>query len=96
MHTISQKKLRQFWMVHKDSEDQLRAWFRTARISRWNCFADVRSVYNHADCVGKLTVFNVSGNKYRLIVSIDYARQKIYVKHVLTHKEYDLGAWKSG
>jgi len=55
---------------------------------------EVRSVFPSADKVGKLTVFNIGGNKVRLITAIHYNRKKIYIRAVLTHKEYDEGSWK--
>ena len=51
-------------------------------------------MFPHADSVGKWTVFNVKGNKYRLITEINYAKQFVFVRHFLTHSEYDKGAWK--
>jgi mRNA interferase HigB len=51
-------------------------------------------VFPHADQVGKLTVFNIGGNKYRLIAAILFNRGKVYVRHLLTHAEYDQGKWK--
>jgi len=57
-------------------------------------FASLRSVFPSADQVGDLTVFNIGGNKYRLIASVHFNRDKIYVRHVLTHLEYDKGEWK--
>jgi mRNA interferase HigB len=60
----------------------------------WRSLADVREVFPHADAVYDCTIFNIGGNKYRLIVGINYNRQVIYVKHVLTHKEYDKENWK--
>jgi mRNA interferase HigB len=57
-------------------------------------FDDLRSTFPSADKVGELIVFNIGGNKYRLIVSIHFNRGKVYVRHVLTHAEYDKGAWK--
>ena len=62
----------------------------------WQSFADVRAVYAKADQVGQFTVFNVGGNKYRLLAAIHYNRAKVYVRHVLTHAEYDRGEWKGG
>ena len=53
-----------------------------------------RGGYPHADQVGKFTVFNIGGNKYRLIAVIHYNRGKVFVRHVLTHAEYDEGNWK--
>jgi len=60
----------------------------------WANFADVRSGFPSADQVGKLTVFNISGNKYRLIAAIHFNRSIVYVRAVLTHDEYDQGTWK--
>jgi mRNA interferase HigB len=57
-------------------------------------FAELRAAFSTADRVGKLTVFNVGGNKVRLIAAIHYNRRKIYVRAVLTHAEYDEGRWK--
>lgn len=95
MHVISEKKLREFWTTHPDAETPLRSWLREAEHSDWEKFADVRQSYPHADQVGHLTVFNVGGNKYRLIAAIHYNRGKLYVRDVLTHAEYDQGGWKN-
>lgn len=94
MHVISEKKLRGFWAIHPDAEAPLRAWHRVAEKAKWETFADVRSTFPTADLVGDLTVFNIGGNKYRLIVAIHLNRGKAYVRHVLTHAESDLGKWK--
>ena len=56
---------------------------------------ELRATFPSADTVGDLIVFNIGGNKYRLIASIHFNRGKVYVRHVLTHREYDRGAWKS-
>jgi mRNA interferase HigB len=55
----------------------------------------VRKTFSSADAVGKWTVFNVKGNRYRLITEINYAFGRIHIRHVLTHAEYDRGIWKS-
>jgi mRNA interferase HigB len=94
MHVISEKKLREFWATHPDAETPLRSWLREAEHSDWEKFADVRQSYPHADQVGRLTVFNVGGNKYRLVAAIHFNRGKLFVRHVLTHAEYDQGGWK--
>lgn len=94
MHVITPKHLRDFWTSHPDAETPLRAWLREAEHSDWEKFADVRAAYPHADQVGHLTVFNIGGNKYRLIAAIHYNRGKIYVRHVFTHEEYDKEDWK--
>lgn len=80
------------------SEPGLNTWFRIARKASWQNLEDVRTVYSHADGVtvgsNTYTVFNIGGNKFRLIVKIEYKYQKIFVKHVLTHAEYDKEDWK--
>ncbi len=94
MHVISKKKLRQFWAVHADAEEPLRSWLQAARRERWTNFAEVKNRFPKAGRVGKLTVFNIAGNKYRLIAAIHHNRGKVFVRHVLTHAEYDRGDWK--
>jgi mRNA interferase HigB len=94
LRVISKKKLREFWEQHLDAEAPLNQWYRAATRARWQSIADVKVVFPHADAVYNCTVFNIGGNKYRLIVEIKYNRQVIYVKHVLTHKDCDKGAWK--
>jgi mRNA interferase HigB len=56
--------------------------------------AEMRAVFPHADPVGDLTVFNIAGNKYRLIARVNYRTQKVFVRAILTHGDYDLGRWK--
>jgi mRNA interferase HigB len=86
--------LRQFWHKHRAAEVPLRAWHRTAEHATWNSFADIRNVYAHADQVGRCTVFNIGGNKFRLVVVVHFNRGKVYIRHVMTHEEYDQGLWK--
>lgn len=62
--------------------------------NEFSSIEEVRSVFPTADKVGKLTVFNIGGNKARLVAAIHYNRGKIYIRAVLTHKEYDEGKWK--
>ena len=94
MHVIKLTTLRQFWEAHPKSEMALRLWYTRAKQVSWQNLAEVKAVYPSADKVGRLTVFNIGGNKYRLIVRIEYERQEIYIRHILTHKEYDKGNWK--
>jgi mRNA interferase HigB len=94
MHVISQKALRAFWALHPQSESSLRAWHHVVEQADWKNFAEVRATYAGADVVGRFVVFNIGGNKYRLIAAIHYNRGKVYVRHVLTHSDYDRGTWK--
>jgi mRNA interferase HigB len=96
---ISLKVLREFWEWHPDAEHPLRTWYRIALGARWTSLRDVRATYPHADGVrirsgDTLTVFNIGGNKYRLVARIRYDYQLVNVRHVLTHAEYDEGKWK--
>lgn len=93
MHVISKAKLRGFWERHPDAEGPLGDWYKLAEHAHWKKFADVRADYRSADQVGKFTVFNIGGNKYRLIAAIHFNRGKVFVRYVLTHEEYDAGKW---
>jgi mRNA interferase HigB len=86
--------LKQAAAKHRDLEAALDAWHRIAKAATWTNIEDVRKTYPHADPVGGMTVFNIKGNNYRLIVKIEYQWQKIFIKHVLTHAEYNKGDWK--
>ena len=94
MHVISRKALREFWETHPGAELPLRQWEAIVRRAEWRDWADPRATYGSADQVEKYVVFNVGGNKYRLIAIVSYPKGKVYIQHVLTHKEYDRGTWK--
>ena len=95
MHIISRKMLREFWLTHADSEKALARWFKIMQRNDFTSFAELRATFPTADKVGDWIVFNIGGNKYRLIASIHFNRHKVYVRHVLTHQEYDRGDWKT-
>jgi mRNA interferase HigB len=97
MRAISKKKLREFWDQHpRAKKSQLEAWYQVVQRADWQSFADVRKTFNTADAVGRFVVFDIGGNKYRLIAVIHYDRGKLFVRQVLTHAEYDKGKWKDG
>lgn len=95
MHVISQKALRAFWIRHPEAETALRRWHQVVESATWTSFADLRGTFASADAYGRCVVFNVGGNKYRIIAAIHYNRSKVYLRHILTHAEYDRGAWKA-
>jgi mRNA interferase HigB len=70
-------------------------WYKLASQASWQTLIDVQSLFPTAEAVENFTVFNIRGNRYRLIVAIDYERQIIYIKYVLTHAEYDKEKWKN-
>ena len=99
MRVISLRLLREFWSRHPDAELWLRQWYKAAIAAEWSSLSDVRLHYPHADSVRTepgetLTVFNVCGNKYRLITRIRYDYRLVNVRAVLTHKAYSEGKWK--
>ena len=95
MHIISRKALRLFWEKHPGSKGSLSRWFKIVDRSTFDSFEALRATFPSADQVEGLVVFNIGGNKYRLVASIHFNRGKVYVRKVLTHEEYDRGAWKS-
>ena len=94
MHIITKKRLKEFWQIHPEAEAPLRAWAKVAEKASWQNLAETRRDFPTADPVGDCTVFNIAGNKYRLITYLNYRKQRIYILHVLTHREYDREKWK--
>ncbi len=95
MHIISRKILRQFWEQYPDSETALIRWFKLIKSTNIRSFDELRSIFPSADLVDDLIVFNIGGNKYRLIASIHFNRQKVYIRYILTHSEYNKNKWKT-
>ena len=94
VHVISRKKLREFWEQHADAERPLASWFKVASKAQWASLVELRQTYPTADSVGKFTVFNIGGNKYRLITEINFHAQRVYIRHVLSHADYDRARWR--
>jgi len=99
MRIVKPARVRESRTAYPDADLALAAWLKVARNAQWSSIRDVRSAYPHADAVSvrsgrTVTVFNVSGNKYRLILAIHYKWSMIYVLRFLTHAEYDKGKWK--
>lgn len=94
MHIISKSVLTQFWEKHPQSKTSLIVWHKVVTSAHWKNFSDLRCTYASADQVKNFTVFNIGGNKYRLIAFIDYEKQKVFIRHILLHKDYDKNKWK--
>lgn len=99
MWIVTKDKLRRFWEAHEPARSQLEDWYRMVDKAKWEHINDVRRVFPSADAVkvksGRtVTVFNIGGNKYRLITSIHYNRRKIFILDVLTHAEYGKDNWR--
>ena len=110
MHIITRKTLRTFWQKHPDSKTALERWIKIIEKNNFDSFNQLRATFPSADLVGNLTVFNIGGNKYRLIAAIHgrhkllnsiqetrphFNRHKVYIRQILTHAEYDQNNWKS-
>lgn len=95
MRVISRKKLREFCKSHGDACDALYNWYRVSSKADWQDLLEVQQVYPNAEAVGNFTVFNIKGNRYRLVVDLVYRTQRIYIKYILTHAEYDKDEWKN-
>ena len=90
MRVVAKKALRAFWESYPDSEQQLKAWYAEARNAAWQTPTDVKAKYGTASILKESrVVFNICGNKYRLVVKINYLYQIIYVRFVGTHEQYD-------
>lgn len=88
VRVISKPALIEFGQKHPDALTPLLAWYKVALKATWRSLAEVRRTFPHADFADPLTVFNIGGNKYRLSVKIEYAKQMIFIKKVETHARY--------
>lgn len=94
MKLISNRALREFADEHPQAEEPLQSWRHVVERNAFQNFAELRQAFRSVDKVGDLYVFNIGGNKYRLVTTIAYRIQTVWVKHILTHAQYDKGAWK--
>jgi len=94
MRIIKRGALVEFWQQHPDAKASLESWYGVVRKAAWKTPAEMRAVYGTADLVGRRTVFNIAGNKYRLIARVNYQTQRVFVLYILTHAEYEQGDWK--
>ena len=97
MHVISPKMLREFWAVHPEARTPLNLWYKRTAAAEWSSFEDVKADFGlRADRYKKYVIFDIGGNKYRVIAALHYDRGRVYIRHVLTHAEYDRNRWKDG
>ena len=90
MRVVAKKALRDFWLMHNDAEDQLKTWYKEASGAQWATPNDIKAAYAKASILknGRV-VFNICGNKYRLVVDINYVRQWVFIRFIGTHEAYD-------
>jgi mRNA interferase HigB len=90
MRVIAKKILRQFWEEYPDSEHQLKSWHKETVKADWKNPAEIKAEYSKASILkNSRVVFNICGNRYRLIVEINYLRKWVFIRFIGTHKEYD-------
>lgn len=104
MNVVSRKKLREFYEAkpeRRQHADAFEDWFKLTRKAQWRNFQDARALFGQTDVASDTrtrrtaTIFDVGGNKYRIVALVDYARQTVLITHVLDHREYDKNKWKS-
>ncbi len=95
MHLISAGKLQQAASKYPDVTKTIKAFCQTIKRAKWKNLIELQQAYREAEAVGNFTVLNIKGNKYRLILDIDYEEQVAYFKYFLTHAEYDKEQWKN-
>lgn len=94
MRIISESRLRAASAQFPNSQSSIQAWIKITRAADWQNLVETRKTFPTADLVGKLTVFNIAGNHFRLITKIDYVRRRVFIRNFLTHADYDKGRWK--
>jgi len=90
VRVLSKKRLRDFWIKHNDCEQQLKSWYEEALDAHWKTTNDIKHEYPSASFIeDNRVVFNIKGNKYRLIVKINYKYSIVWIRFIGTHAEYD-------
>ncbi|MEL7037023.1 MAG: type II toxin-antitoxin system HigB family toxin [Cyanobacteria bacterium J06592_8] len=95
MRVISRKALRKFWEKHADAQSPLLLWYQRITASQFASLNELQQIFPSADIVENFTVFNIAGNRYRLITYIDYEYRMVFIRSVLTHAEYSKEKWKN-
>lgn len=94
MHVITQKRIWEAKQKWPQAASALDAWYRLMKSSQPGSFAEMKALFPATDKVGHQHVFDIGGNKVRLIAVVHYRFKKVYIQHVLDHAEYDKGTWK--
>lgn len=90
MRIIARRTLREFWEVHPDAEEPLRTWYTYVLQADWHTPSDVKRIFRTASFVGNdRVVFNIKGNRYRLVVVVVYRHHAVYIRFIGTHRDYN-------
>lgn len=99
MRVITERRIREFWRSEKGlektiREKAMREWMRIVKLADWQNFSDLKNTFNHADVYKNCTIFDVGGNKYRIIAKVQYRKHIVFIRFVLTHSEYNEKKWQ--
>lgn len=87
---ISKKMLRKFWEIHPNAEQYLKTWYDTVKHADWNSPSDVKNSFAHSSILkDSRIVFNIKGNKFRVVAKFNFEKQWVFIRFVGTHEEYD-------
>jgi mRNA interferase HigB len=89
------ERIAAFGGKHSNMKGALNRWIETVEAADWKSPVDMKKTFRSGDVVGKQTVFNIGGNKCRLVALVQYESRRVLVQHVLTHADYDKGDWKA-
>ena len=94
MNVVAKSRLVRFWEKNPKAEPGLLTFYKIAKKATWKDFSGVRQTFPSADIYRDCVIFDIGGNKFCLVVKIRYRIGRIYVRHIMTHVEYDRGKWK--
>jgi len=94
MHVASHKAIHNFCQRHPAARSSFDMWYRVAKKATWVNYAQIKQTFNSADWVAPFAVFDIGGNQYRLIAEINFRSRVMFIRHILTHKDYSKGDWK--
>lgn len=90
MRIIARRTLREFWERHTDAQQALQAWYHDVRRANWASPDEIKLLYRNASFVGNnRVIFNIKGNRYRIVVLVKYQLGIVYIRFVGLHKDYD-------
>lgn len=95
VHIITKKRIVEAKRLYMDCASALEGWYKVIEKNSFKSFSDLKKTFNAVDKVGALYIFDIGGNKLRLVASIHFNRQKVYIRHIMTHKEYDKAKWRN-
>lgn len=95
MRIVTTRKSKEFWTENKAAETVLCEWIKTVYLADWKTSADVKKTYNSTNIYKNCTIFDVGGNRYRIIAKVEYQIHIVFIRFVMTHSEYDEKKWQS-